>query len=307
MNAGAMSEKLVIIDFDNTMGVPGKDTDDGLALLYLLGCPDARIIGACTTFGNSTIDVVHDNTVKMFSEMGLDVPLYKDAASPEDPQSDASRFLARTAADHPGKVNLIAIGSLTNLRGACELDSSFYDNLASVTIMGGYTQSLPFNGFFIDELNTSCDPDATYGLIAASNVGRPDESGCPVSAATAQICMPAAFSRASFDDAFGTGSWVVRTCSSWFRNMEEHFNWPHAVCWDVVATAMLMQPELFVPATLDVTLYRRYFSVGYFEKAPVVAPSRTINVPEIADTQAFIASVFEKWHAGLVRLGLEGR
>ena len=302
-----MSEKLVIIDFDNTMGVPGKDTDDGLALLYLLGCPGARIIGVCTTFGNSTIDVVHDNTVKMFSEMGLDVPLYKGAASPEDPQSDASRFLARTAADHPGKVNLIAIGSLTNLRGACELDSSFYDNLASVTIMGGYTQSLPFNGFFIDELNTSCDPDATYGLIAASNVGRPDESGCPVSAATAQICMPAAFSRASFDDAFGTGSWVVRTCSSWFRNMEEHFNWPHAVCWDVVATAMLMQPELFVPATLDVTLYRRYFSVGYFEKAPVGAPSRTINVPEIADTQAFIASVFEKWHAGLVRLGLEGR
>ena len=302
-----MSEKLVIIDFDNTMGVPGKDTDDGLALLYLLGCPDARIIGACTTFGNSTIDVVHDNSVKMFSEMGLDVPLYKGAASTEDPQSDASRFLARTAADHPGKVNLIAIGSLTNLRGAYELDSSFYDNLASVTIMGGYTQSLPFNGFFIDELNTSCDPDATYGLISASNVGHPDEPGCPVSAATAQICMPAAFSRASFDDAFGTDSWVVRACSSWFRNMEEHFNWPHAVCWDVVATAMLMQPELFVPATLDVTLYRRYFSVGYFEKAPLGAPSRMINVPEIADTQVFIASVFEKWHAGLVRLGLEGR
>ena len=302
-----MSEKLVIIDFDNTMGVPGKDTDDGLALLYLLGCPDARIIGACTTFGNSTIDVVHDNTVKMFSDMGLDVPLCKGAASPDDPQSDASRFLARTAADHPGKVNLIAIGSLTNLRGAYELDPSFYDNLASVTIMGGYTQSLPFNGFFIDELNTSCDPDATYGLISASNVGRPDELGCPVSAATAQICMPAAFSRASFDDAFGTDSWVVRTCSSWFRNMEEHFNWPHAVCWDVVAAAMLMQPELFAQHTLDVTLYRRYFGVGYFEKAPAGAPSATINVPEIIDADAFIEAVFEKWHAGLARLGLEGR
>ena len=302
-----MSEKLVIIDFDNTMGVPGKDTDDGLALLYLLGCPDARILGACTTFGNSSIDIVHDNTVKMFAEMGLDVPLFKGAASPDDPQSDAARFLARTAAEHPGEVNIVAVGSLTNLRGAHAIDPAFFDNLASVTIMGGYTESLPFNGFFIDELNTSCDPDATYELIAASNVARPGEPGCPVSAATAQICMPAAFTRASFDEEFGGDSWVVRTCSSWFRNMEEHFNWPHAVCWDVVAAAMLMQPELFAPATLDVTLYRRYFTVGYFEKAPAGAPSRTINVPEIADPHAFIEAVFEKWHAGLARLGLEGR
>ena len=107
-----MPEKTVIIDFDNTMGVPGKDTDDGLALLYLLGCDDARVVGACTTYGNSTIDTVHENTEKMFSEMGLDVPLYKGAASACDPRSDASRFLARAAADNPGEVNLVATGSL---------------------------------------------------------------------------------------------------------------------------------------------------------------------------------------------------
>lgn len=302
-----MDAKTIVVDFDNTMGVPGKDTDDGLALLYLLGCDDADVIGVCTTFGNSTIDIVHDNTRTMLDEMKLDVPLYKGAASAEDPDSEAARFLARTAAENPGQVHVVALGSLTNLRGALAVDPRFFDNLASVTIMGGYTESLPFNGFFIDELNTSCDPDAIYELLAASNVGKPQAPGCPVSAATAQICLPATFTRAAFDAEFGTGSWVMRACSPWFRNMEEQFNWPHAVCWDVVAAAMLMQPELFEPSTMDVTLYRRFLSVGYFEAAPEGAPRATINVPQIIDGEAFVAAVFEKWHAGLARLGLEGR
>ena len=90
-----MGEKKVIVDFDNTMGVPGKDTDDGLALLYLLGFDEARIQGICTTYGNSTIEVVHANTVKMLAEMGLDVPLFKGAASAADPASEAADFLAR--------------------------------------------------------------------------------------------------------------------------------------------------------------------------------------------------------------------
>ena len=300
-----MKTKRIIVDFDNTMGVSGKDTDDGLAFLYLLGFDEAHIEGACTTFGNSTIDVVHANTQEMLSEMGLDMPLHKGAPSPDDPTSDAATFLAHAAADNPGELYLIATGSLTNLRGAHAFDPAFYENLAGVYIMGGYTESLPYRGFFIDELNTSCDPDATYDLIASSNVDDPTAPGCPVSVATAQICLPATFSRASFDAEFGSESWITRACSSWFQNMEEHFDWPHAVCWDVVAAAMLMQPELFTPATMDVTLYRRYFSVGYFEQAHGTAPRSTINVPTITNPERFVAEVFAAWHRGLARLGME--
>jgi inosine-uridine nucleoside N-ribohydrolase len=300
-----MSLKRVILDFDNTMGVEGKDVDDGLALLYLLGFDEVRIEGICTTYGNSTIDVVHDNTVNMLADMGLDIPLYKGAAFPDDPRSEASRYLASVAADNPGEMTLLATGSLTNLRGAQLEDPCFYDNLAGVYIMGGYTESLPFHGSFIDELNTSCDPDATYGLVAASNIGKEDESGCPVTVATAQICMPATFSRAEFDTEFGTDSWVTQTCSYWFRNIEERFDWPHAVCWDVVSAAMLVQPELFEPAAMDVTLYRRYFSVGYFEEAVPGAPFSTVNVPTIVDHDTFMREVFAAWHRGLARLGMD--
>ena len=296
--------KKIIVDFDNTMGVEGKDTDDGLAFLYLLGFPEAEIQGVCTTFGNSTIDVVQGNTEKMLADMGLDIPLFEGAGSPADPTSAASHYLAQTAAAQPGEITVLATGSFTNLRGALCEDPAFFDNLAGVFVMGGYTESLSFNGFFIDELNGSCDPDALYDLIAASNAGDPTKAGCPVTAATAQVCMPATFSRAAFDAEFGTESWVMRACSSWFRNMEEHFSWPHAVCWDVVAAAMIMQPELFEPAQLDVTLYRRYFSVGYLEKARPEAPQATINVPTIRDRDQFIAEVFAAWHRGLDRLGL---
>ena len=35
----------VIYDCDNTMGVAGCDIDDGLTLLFLLGCRDIDLIG----------------------------------------------------------------------------------------------------------------------------------------------------------------------------------------------------------------------------------------------------------------------
>lgn len=44
--------KKVIFDCDNTMGLPGRDVDDGLSLFYLLGSPEIELLGVCSTFGN---------------------------------------------------------------------------------------------------------------------------------------------------------------------------------------------------------------------------------------------------------------
>ena len=35
----------LVYDCDITMGIPGRDVDDGLALLYLLGSTDIRLLG----------------------------------------------------------------------------------------------------------------------------------------------------------------------------------------------------------------------------------------------------------------------
>lgn len=97
-------DKRIIIDFDNTMGVRGCDIDDGLALLFLLGAEGVRVEAACTAFGNSSIDVVHDNTVRMLREWDLDIPVHRGAGAPDEEPSEAARFLAEAAAASPGEL-----------------------------------------------------------------------------------------------------------------------------------------------------------------------------------------------------------
>ena len=53
-----------------TLGVPGCDVDDGLALMYLLGCPEAELLGVTATYGNNKIDVVWETMNRMLSELG---------------------------------------------------------------------------------------------------------------------------------------------------------------------------------------------------------------------------------------------
>ncbi|HBC99873.1 MAG TPA: nucleoside hydrolase, partial [Lachnoclostridium sp.] len=44
--------KHVVFDCDNTFGVKDCDVDDGLALMYLLGCPEVKVHGITATYGN---------------------------------------------------------------------------------------------------------------------------------------------------------------------------------------------------------------------------------------------------------------
>ena len=70
-------EKLkLIMDCDCTMGVPGCDADDGLALLYVLGCPEAELLGVTCSFGNNRQDTVYENTKRLLREWGRIYPCF---------------------------------------------------------------------------------------------------------------------------------------------------------------------------------------------------------------------------------------
>ena len=62
--------KRVIYDCDNTMGLPLKEVDDGLTLLYLLGRPDIELLGVTTTFGNGTAGQAYAQTQKLLQQAG---------------------------------------------------------------------------------------------------------------------------------------------------------------------------------------------------------------------------------------------
>lgn len=283
----------VILDFDNTMGVPDCDVDDGLALLHLLGCDDVDVLGLCTSYGNSTIEIVHDNTLRMLNEWKLNLPVYQGAANPDKPVSDAARYLAEQVAARPGEITILATGSLTNLRGASLVSPSFFRDVHSVFIMGGIERSLIINGRIMNELNLTCDPLATEDLL---------RSGCSVTVATAQACLDAFFTRKDFAGAFGADSWLTRTCEPWFETMASWYDWNGFACWDVVAAAALTHPELFRTRELPVTLNKELLGLGYLERAEPDAPCAIVNAPVIADPQAFTQFVLRSWKRGLSRI-----
>lgn len=285
--------KHVIIDFDNTMGVPGCDVDDGLALLYLLGKPEDVVVeGICCTYGNSDIDTVVGNTRRICRELGLHVPVFKGGASALDPTSDAARFLAEAVAKRPGEISILATGSLTNLRGAAELNPAFFSQVREIALMGGITETLLVNGRVLDELNLSCDPQASCQVLGAA---------CPVVDATAQACLPAVFTEDRFARELGADSWLMRQAKAWFDFMTVGYDMNGFVCWDIVAAAALVEPDLFTMERFDVTLNPRILQVGYIERAPHGAPSSTISIPHIADVEAFRTACFSAWKRALAR------
>lgn len=278
--------KRVLFDFDNTMGT-GFDTDDGLALMYLLGhAKDVEILGLTCTYGNSDIDTVYENTRRIVAELGLDIPVLKGAANPDAPQSEAAEFLARQVAAHPGEVSLLATGSLTNLKQAAAVDPGFFGNVRELALMGGITRSLVINGRIMNELNFSCDAAAACAALGAS---------CPVTVATAHSCLPATFTKKLFCEHVGEDSWLMRQCSSWFDWMTHGYDMEAFICWDVVAAATLVQPGLFEFETMQVTLNERLLHVGYLEQAAADAPQSQIRVPAIKDADAFRAACFAAW------------
>ena len=70
--------KKIIFDCDNTIGVENCDVDDGLTLLYLLGCKDVEILGITNCFGNNETETVYANTLGFLKEIGRsDIKVYK--------------------------------------------------------------------------------------------------------------------------------------------------------------------------------------------------------------------------------------
>lgn len=278
----------IIVDFDNTAGVPGCDIDDALALLFLLGCEDVRVSAVCTTYGNSDIATVNAATERLLEEFAPEIPLYRGAAQADEQgePSEAARFLVQAAAAWPGELSVLATGSMTNLKHAAALDPGFFGNLREVALMGGITQSLVINGRIMNELNLSCDPAAALAVLGAS---------CPVTVATAQRCLPAFFRLGDIERAFGRETRLFELCEPWCAHLGERYGMDGFVCWDVVAAAALVRPGLFIPSEMDVTLNERLLHAGYLEQAAEGAPQSRIAVPRIADPTAFVEEVLAAW------------
>ena len=168
--------------------------DDSLAIAYLMAHPDVDLVGVGTVFGNIDAHRAARNTLDLLAMGGHDhVPVAIGAEkplagrwtggpahihgangvgdielprSPRDPDGSAAELLVRLAREHRGGLRVVAIGPLTNLAQALELEPGLPSLVESVVVMGGAAKA-PGNVTPVAEANIFNDPDAAELVLSA--------------------------------------------------------------------------------------------------------------------------------------------
>ncbi len=177
----------LIIDTD-----PG--VDDAMAILYAAAAPEIDLLGLTTVFGNVTVETATRNALRLVEMAGLKIPVARGAkgsmqipmmtpsahvhgaegfgdvpaAEPEGNAIDeqAAEYLVRMARQHRNELVVCAIGPITNVAQAIQLDPDFATNVKKIVLMGGAV-FVPGNITPVAEANTYHDPHALNIVLAS--------------------------------------------------------------------------------------------------------------------------------------------
>ncbi|WP_165043291.1 nucleoside hydrolase [Adlercreutzia sp. ZJ138] len=310
----------IIVVCDNTMGIPGKEIDDGLALLYLLGrkllmaeasegngkssgntasTTEARgssleIDAICTTHGNSSTEETTYATKLLCDDLGLSIPIVRGAdaggyhAEGSSHASEAANLLieaARAARPDNTELAVLSLGAVTDLALAEQLQPGTLARFDRIALMGGLTEELRVGGNVMDELNFASDAPAALATFAASATWR-----TPALIADAINCLPLTFSADEFiarlaTDDTPTSQLIKRTCVPWFERARREWNTHGFVGWDVLAAVALAAPNM-----VYLQPYRMNLSLPHLEHGWLAPASN--DVSEIAEAPSSNASEF---------------
>ena len=283
----------VIYDCDNTMGLPEKDVDDGLTLMYLLGNKKIHLLGVTNTFGNSNIDDVYSATTKLFKDLQLtDIPLIKGAAENSDRKSEAATFLVEMVNMYPNEITILATGSLTNLYGAYLLDQDFYKKVKEIVLMGGVTKPLIINGKQLNELNFSVDNEASHNVL---------HSGAKVTVMTGHICLQAEFKKEEYsrlmeNKTIASYKYIKKQSYAWFEYFKVLFSTEGFFNWDIVSGVYVTNPELFADHNTTIVSTVDDLKKGFLKIDEESKTGTRINIPkEIINISLFNEIIFDSW------------
>lgn len=177
----------LLIDTD-----PG--VDDALAILMALAHPRAQVVALTVVAGNVGIGNTTANALKLLEVAGrTDVPVHPGCAQPlvhagadaafvhgrdgfgdtgyvpaarEPSPEPAAAALVRLARAHPGELTLVALGPLTNVAVACQLDAGFPQRVGRLVVMGGATTGRGNTDTIPAEFNIGFDPEAAHVVFS---------------------------------------------------------------------------------------------------------------------------------------------
>ncbi len=235
----------IFIDCDNSMGLEGRPMDDALAILYLMGChEDAEIVGIGCNFGNCTSAETFECTKQLVDETGRkEIPvLHGNEMGMSGMMSPAAEFIVSLVNTYPDEIIYLSIGSLGNLYEACMIDSTVLDKIPQLVMMGGITEPLFIHDQPLHELNFSVFGKASSYVLA---------HGHNITIITGNNCLPAAdlpkdeFLENLCRNENPSGMYVAQKCGYRFRDKELVYGADSSYCWDGVAAAYILHPELF--------------------------------------------------------------
>lgn len=290
-----MREVLVVCD--NTLGVPAGEVDDGLALLYLLGCSDrVRLGGVCATHGNAGLARTFPATRRLMEALVPAVPVVCGAEPGGAGRPDAARLIAR------GGEALLSLGATTDLALAERLRPGCLGAWGEVALMGGVTRTLVVGERIMDELNFSVDAPATCAVLEAAR------TGARLRIADAHHCLPLTFDASTFlafmrratEEAPGQAvQLVAQGCREWIDHARSAWGVDGFVGWDLLPAVALAEPELVELVPYEVTVDPRMVAAGLLEPAVDGAPCAPVHLVVPRDPAAVRARVYAAWGRAL--------
>ncbi|KAM3935956.1 uncharacterized protein RB166_003040 isoform 1-T3 [Leptodactylus fuscus] len=267
-----MAKKLLLVDVD--CGV-----DDAQALMMALAAPEVEVLGVTCCFGNTTVDHVCKNVLRVLQVCNrMEIPVFRGASNSllgeinpqfahfggdglgdaEDPDSpglerlqkeDAVHALIRIINQYEGQINLVALGPLTNLALAVKIDPSLPKKLNKLHIMGGNLEGRG-NRTVCAEFNFYLDPEAAFIVL--------NEFTCPVFIAalefTRENCLTTEYFKNWVNQDTEKGRFMKKITAKWPQ--KNHF-----VSYDSYAMAAVIEENMiteYVTCAVSVELHGRY-------------------------------------------------
>ncbi|TQN32967.1 purine nucleosidase [Haloactinospora alba] len=296
--------------------------DDALALAYLASRPDVTFAGIGAVFGNNSVDVTTDNALRLLDLYGRSgVPVARGASRPlvqvprlgdyvhganglgevvtpepsgEPVRESAAELLVRSARAAPGEIDVLALGPLTNLALALNLEPELPRLLRRVVVMGGAVRA-PGNITPWAEANTYNDPEAAEVVLGA---------GFDMTLVALDVTMRTTAHEAWLDELGRLDNERARTTSSFLEFYVGHYSKVFGVrqcaMHDPLAAAVLLDPGL-VTSSVEVPVrvelqgeYTRALTIADLRPTPAADDERpSVTLPTEVDRDVFLTRMLD--------------
>lgn len=243
------AEKLrVWIDTDMVIGMPGRDVDDGLALLFALAHDSVEIVGVSVV---TYTDHTYDQAKQMLQWYAPDrhVPVYKgaDTKAQLGASTEASEALAAALQKEP--LTLLVLGPSTNIATAIMQHPEIARNIRLLVMCQGRTPGAHFapgkEGFRFPDYNFELDPDATQALFNADV-----PVICAGYQASSNIYLNKHDIKTLFNNKRSPGNkWVYQQTNTWRQMWRRDIKTKKGfIPFDVITVAVVLHPDWYANA-----------------------------------------------------------